>query len=200
MPNNIIKQDYGSLGNDVQTQMLIAPVLATMVSDRAYAVGEQFIVNSVLYKITQAVSAAGVALVVGSNCKVSDTITQQIKGFDDSISITNSTGGNGTIEAYRKGNVVTLIIQGTFNNISNTSTYTQLGSFNENANTKKYRPAFSGHKYLDCISFFTIETTNEGINYLIDLNMSNIQARINHASASNLSIYQVITYVVDTNI
>ena len=78
MPNNIIKQDYGSLGNDVQTQMLIAPVLATMVSDRAYAVGEQFIVNNVLYKITQAVSAADVPLVVGNNCEVSDSITQQL--------------------------------------------------------------------------------------------------------------------------
>lgn len=79
MPNNIIRQDFGSLGNDVQTQMLIAPVLPTMISDRAYTVGEQFIVDNVLYKITQAVSAAGVALVVDSNCEVSDSITQQIQ-------------------------------------------------------------------------------------------------------------------------
>ena len=78
----IIKQDYGSLGNDVQTQMLIAPVLAEMVSDRAYAVGEQFIVNNVLYKITQAVSGANVPLVVGTNCEVSDSITQQINSAD----------------------------------------------------------------------------------------------------------------------
>lgn len=77
----IIGQDYANALTDVPTQMLIAPVLPTMVSDRAYAVGEQFIVNSVLYKITQAVSAAGVALVVGTNCAVSDTITQQIKGL-----------------------------------------------------------------------------------------------------------------------
>ena len=79
---SIIKQDYGSLGNDVQTQMLIAPVLPTMVSDRAYAVGEQFIVDNVLYKITQAVSGANVPLVVGTNCEVSDSITQQINSAD----------------------------------------------------------------------------------------------------------------------
>lgn len=85
MPNNVIRQDYGSLGNDVQTQMLIAPVLAKMVSDRAYAVGEQFIVNNVLYKITQAVSAADVPLVVGSNCEVSDSITQQMKNKGNTI-------------------------------------------------------------------------------------------------------------------
>jgi len=80
---SIIKQDYGSLGNDVQTQMLIAPVLAEMVSDKAYAVGEQFIVNNVLYKITQAVSAADIPLVVGTNCEVSQTITQQTMGIND---------------------------------------------------------------------------------------------------------------------
>jgi len=80
---SIIKQDYGSLGNDVQTQMLIAPVLAEMVSDKAYAVGEQFIVNNVLYKITQAVSGANVPLVVGTNCEVSDSITQQINDIKE---------------------------------------------------------------------------------------------------------------------
>lgn len=79
MPNNVIRQDFGSLGNDVQTQMLIAPVLSKMVSDRAYVVGEQFIVDNVLYKITQAVSAADVPLVVGTNCEMSDSITQQMK-------------------------------------------------------------------------------------------------------------------------
>lgn len=75
----IIGQDYANALTDVPTQMLIAPVLPTMVSDRAYAVGEQFIVNSVLYEITQTVSAADVPLVVGTNCKLSDSITQQIK-------------------------------------------------------------------------------------------------------------------------
>lgn len=77
----IIGQDFANALTDVPTQMLIAPVLPTMVSDRAYAVGEQFIVNSVLYKITQAVSASGVALVVGTNCAVSDTVTEQIKNL-----------------------------------------------------------------------------------------------------------------------
>lgn len=74
----IVGQDYANALTDVPTQMLIAPVLPTMVSDRAYAVGEQFIVNSVLYKITQAVSGADVPLVVDTNCAVSDSITQQI--------------------------------------------------------------------------------------------------------------------------
>ena len=78
MPNNIIRQDYGTVGTDVQTQMLIAPVLAEMKADRQFAVGDQFIVDSVLYKITQTISVIGTPLVVGTNCAVSDSITQQI--------------------------------------------------------------------------------------------------------------------------
>lgn len=80
MPNNIIRQDYGTVGTDVQTQMLIAPVLAEMKADRQFAVGDQFIVDSVLYKITTAISVIGTPLVVDSNCEVSDSITQQTKG------------------------------------------------------------------------------------------------------------------------
>ena len=78
MPNNIIRQDYGTVGTDVQTQMLIAPVLAEMKADRQFAVSDQFIVDSVLYKITTAISVIGTPLVVDSNCEVSDTISQQI--------------------------------------------------------------------------------------------------------------------------
>lgn len=75
---SIIRQDYGAIGTDVQTQMLIAPVLAEMKADRQFAVGDQFIVDSVLYKITTAISVIGTPLVVDTNCAVSDTISQQI--------------------------------------------------------------------------------------------------------------------------
>ena len=106
----IIKQDYANALTDIPTQMLIAPVLPKMVSDRAYAVGEQFIVNNVLYKITRAVSAADVPLVVGSNCEVSDTISQQIKGINDSIIFetqTVSTSGLG-FDGTKKETKVTI--------------------------------------------------------------------------------------------
>lgn len=78
---SIIKQDYGSLGNDVQTQMLIAPVLSNMVATQPFAIGEQFIVDNVLYKATKAI-AIGDAISVGTgttnNCVLSDSITQQM--------------------------------------------------------------------------------------------------------------------------
>ena len=92
----IVKQDYANALTDIPTQMLIAPVLPKMVSDRAYAVGEQFIVNNVLYKITQAVPAADVALVVGSNCEVSDSITQQMNKngtYSQTVSLIKASNG-----------------------------------------------------------------------------------------------------------
>lgn len=74
----IIRQDYGQM-TDVITQQLIAPVLGAMVADRNFTIGDQFIVNNTLYKITAATVASGTDLVVGTNCAVSDTITQQMK-------------------------------------------------------------------------------------------------------------------------
>ena len=89
---SIIRQDYGVLGTDTQTQQLIAPVLTKMKADRAFSKGDQFIVDSVLYKITADTVASGADLVVGTNCAVSDTITQQIKL--KSVASYNVTTGN----------------------------------------------------------------------------------------------------------
>ncbi len=99
---SIIKQDYGSLGNDVQTQMLIAPVLAEMVATQAFAINDQFIVDNVLYKATKAI-AIGDAISVGTsasdNCILSDSITQQMNkdhynDFGTSVDVESYTVSN----------------------------------------------------------------------------------------------------------
>ena len=77
----MLEADYSALGVDRATQELIAPVLLHMVADRAFAVGDQFICQSTLYKITTAVTL-GTTLTVGTNCELSDTITQQIPKED----------------------------------------------------------------------------------------------------------------------
>lgn len=116
MPNNIIRQDYGALGNDVQTQMLIAPVLAEMVATQAFAIDDQFIVDNVLYKATKAI-AIGDAISVGTsttdNCILSDSITQQMKsgGWTDcSDKFQLASGATGTFVAYENDEQV--IIRG----------------------------------------------------------------------------------------
>ena len=97
---SIIRQDYGAIGTDIQTQMLIAPVLAEMKADRQFAVGDQFIVDSVLYKITTAISVIGTPLVVGTNCEVSDTISQQIENLKDDTVGTILSVNSSTVSAY----------------------------------------------------------------------------------------------------
>lgn len=127
MSNNVIRQDYGSLENDVQTQMLIAPVLAEMVATQTFAIGDRFIVNNTLYKATKAI-AIGDTISVGTsasdNCVLSDMITQQIK-VTPWMSLVS-----GVI--YRKvGNIVFISISG----VSASPGVTNLGTL-----PKGYRP------------------------------------------------------------
>jgi len=96
MPNNIIEQDFSSLGVDVVTQQLIAPVMLGMVANQVFSIGDEFIVNSTLYKATKAI-AIGDTISVGTgandNCVVADTVTQQandlIEKLNEDITIYN---------------------------------------------------------------------------------------------------------------
>lgn len=80
---------------------LIAPVESASGSEHAYAIGDQFIIEGVLY-ITTAAIAVGDAFVVGTNCAINQNITDQIKAIVDSY----VTGIKGNAESsYRKGDV-----------------------------------------------------------------------------------------------
>ena len=104
---SMITEEFGVIPPDIQTQMLIAPVMGEMIATRAFAIGEQFIVNSTLYKATKAI-AIGDTISVGTgandNCILSDSITQQLDGVIN-ITPTFNSGFymNGTIK--RIGNI-----------------------------------------------------------------------------------------------
>lgn len=57
---------------------VIAPTEATTTASRRYEIGEQFILNGVLYTAT-AVIASGDTIIVNTNCDLSENITGQIK-------------------------------------------------------------------------------------------------------------------------
>lgn len=101
---SMITEEFGVIPPDIQTQMLIAPVMGEMIATQAFAIGEQFIVNSTLYKATKAI-AIGDTISVGTgandNCILSDTISQQIKGIPinvgnrvDSVTIDETSAGH----------------------------------------------------------------------------------------------------------
>jgi hypothetical protein len=55
---------------------LIAPVQTTLTASKAYAVGEQFVYNQVLYKVTQAI-AQGAQITIGTNAVLAGSVTEQ---------------------------------------------------------------------------------------------------------------------------
>ena len=102
---SMITEEFGVIPPDIETQMLIAPVMGEMIATQAFAIGEQFIVNSTLYKATKAI-AIGDTISVGTgandNCVLSDTIAQQLKTIPpinvgnrvDSVTIDETTQGH----------------------------------------------------------------------------------------------------------
>lgn len=90
---SMITEEFGVIPPDIQTQMLIAPVMGEMIATQAFAIGEQFIVNSTLYKATKAI-AIGDTISVGTgandNCILSDTIVQQLKAIPKEFTTTVS--------------------------------------------------------------------------------------------------------------
>ena len=60
---------------------VIAPTEATTTASRRYEIGEQFILNGVLYTAT-AVIASGDTIIVNTNCALSESITEQIANVD----------------------------------------------------------------------------------------------------------------------
>lgn len=58
-------------------ESIIAPVEASSTASRAYAIGEQFILNGTLYTATAAITAGG-TITINGNCTASDSVTEQI--------------------------------------------------------------------------------------------------------------------------
>lgn len=118
---SMITEEFGVIPPDIQTQMLIAPVMGEMIATQAFAIGEQFIVNSTLYKATKAI-AIGDTISVGTsandNCILSDTISQQIKAIPYLTSSTktdicdSTTTSLTSISLEKWGRIQTLAISG----------------------------------------------------------------------------------------
>lgn len=78
---------------------VIATAEPTNISSHAYAIGDQFVYNGILYTATSAISV-GDTIAPGTNCSISDTITEQIGNAG------KVTGVKGNAEStYRTGNV-----------------------------------------------------------------------------------------------
>ena len=86
------KWTNGQGGGGSSVEQMIAPVETSTTASQSYAIGEQFILNGVLYTATAAITAGG-TITIGGNCTASDTVTEQI-GKLYAI-VTNITFSNG---------------------------------------------------------------------------------------------------------
>jgi hypothetical protein len=73
-------------------QQMIAPIQSNLTASKAYAVGEQFVYNGLLYKATAAIAQGG-TITINGNCELADSVTEQLK-------TTSYTGGQGLSSAF----------------------------------------------------------------------------------------------------
>ena len=65
-------------GGGASVEQMIAPVETSTTASQSYAIGEQFILNGVLYTATVAITAGG-TITINGNCTASDSVTEQIE-------------------------------------------------------------------------------------------------------------------------
>lgn len=99
---SIVRQDYGSI-YDPHAESLIAPIQKTLVADRAYAVGDCFILDGVMYRMTQAV-LQGATIVIGTDCEVAPPVTDMIDQIYNATSV-NAQSGVAVKEGILEGKV-----------------------------------------------------------------------------------------------
>ena len=75
---------------------MIAPIEDGTAS-KAYAVGEQFIMNDLLCEATQAI-AQGDTMVIGTNCEESEQLSKQVKDINNDLSDFKFRNNNGVPE------------------------------------------------------------------------------------------------------
>lgn len=91
MPDNLMSeinlpvknQSTGNVSNvefkikDAKGQQMLAPIQLTLVASQAYSVGDQFIYQGLLYKVTVAIASGG-TIIIDGNCELSECVTNQI--------------------------------------------------------------------------------------------------------------------------
>ena len=176
----------GQVGGGSVEQM-IAPVETSTTASQSYAIGEQFILNGVLYTATAAITAGG-TITINGNCTASDTVTEQIANINGAYSenehivgqwINGKTAYEKTINIGALPNSTTKTIA---HNISNLSWVISLNGICNGSNT--YLP----------LPF--IDNSNITNNIRIDCNATNISVRTS-GNYSSFSGYVTIRYTRD---
>lgn len=71
--------------NTNNAQQMIAPIQSNLTASKAYAVGEQFVYNGLLYKATATIAQGG-TITINGNCALADNVTEQINDVNTTLS------------------------------------------------------------------------------------------------------------------
>ena len=85
---SLIKQNYGTLGEDKVTQQMIAPLQPDLTADRTYNKGQCFILDGVLYKATTTITS-GEAITIGTNAVVTEDLSDQLYHVEKQLDYTS---------------------------------------------------------------------------------------------------------------
>lgn len=103
-----------TINSNKLNQSVIATRQSNLTASKAYAVGEQFVYNNILYRVTSAI-AKNAAITIGGNATTADSITSQISNFTkiEKASSKADVFDSGTptfsyVSAIKSGNVVSL--------------------------------------------------------------------------------------------
>lgn len=75
-----------TINSNKLNQTVIATRQANLTASKAYAVGEQFVYNNILYRVTSAI-AKNAAITIGGNATTADNITTQISKFQNILAL-----------------------------------------------------------------------------------------------------------------
>lgn len=100
-----------ALNDSKANQSLLAPIQTSLVASKAYAIGEQFVYNGLLYKATAAISRNG-TITIGGNCALSDDITTQIKNISKTETVSfNATAKTDTFNGNVRNKVACIRVK-----------------------------------------------------------------------------------------
>lgn len=111
------------------TSQMIAPIETTLTASLAYAIGDQFIYNGLLYKATAAITQGG-TITIDGNCSLADSVVKQINTMNSDTGWVRTNPTSATdLTQYRKfGNVVTVFVRLDQNNVANNTLIATLPS------------------------------------------------------------------------
>ena len=118
-----LNSSVATINNNKANQTVIATRQANLTASRAYAVGDQFIYNNILYKATAAI-ASGSAITIGGNAAIADDVTTQISNLTK-----NQLGNRVDLLSYSASNLYTVPSDGYVYILADTPTGTNAKVF-----------------------------------------------------------------------